>query len=444
MLMDDKKTLASCALVNRTFNLHTIPILYRSVSLTTPLTFTRFANATYCVTERSSRIRHLDLSGFSTCGLQKSSATTQNVVTPEILVNILMATPGLEAFSVSETLESAITVEVLKTLLFNCRKIKALDFCGCSGKQFGIAMSELAEFMGRVKISLQFDEDGDDGEEVRYSFQKIAQPVLPQLQRLSLHECPVISEHTAIITMLAHAPNLTHLDLGGCSVSDMTLKFLTTETNVKHTLKHLLLAKCKNISSEAISNFVSQCHQLETLNIYGERDIVTAIGEYDLITILNSPCAKRLQTLDIGSSQVTPRVLLAIQQNCSTSLRNLGISKAQITSISHLSDFLMTMTHLRYIDLTSIPCFNAFNTYGFITNLGKEHQLHTIEMSESLLKKLTTANDWKIDENYGRRRYYFRSTHEPRPDHVHSRKLDVTDCGPERMSKIFQYYSFGK
>ncbi|CAG8630604.1 12538_t:CDS:1, partial [Acaulospora morrowiae] len=67
MLSDDKKTLASCALVNRTFNLHAIPILYHTISFTFPLTFTRFADTIYCVTECSSLIRHLDLSGFSTC-----------------------------------------------------------------------------------------------------------------------------------------------------------------------------------------------------------------------------------------------------------------------------------------------------------------------------------------------------------------------------------------
>ncbi|CAG8778858.1 6567_t:CDS:1, partial [Acaulospora morrowiae] len=231
-----------------------------------------------------------------------SPAAVQKVVTPEILINILMATPGLEAFSVSETLESSITAEVLKTLLFTCRKLKTLDFCGCSSKQFGIALAELAESLGRVKITSHFD-DEDEEEDVRYSFQTVNRPALPQLQRLSLHECHTVSEYSTIITLIAHAPNLTHLDLGGCSISDMTLEFLANKTNTTSTLKHLLLAKCKNLSSERIASFVSQCHQLETLNLYGERNIATAISEYDLNTILNSPCAKKLHTLDIGSSQ---------------------------------------------------------------------------------------------------------------------------------------------
>ncbi|CAG8521560.1 3561_t:CDS:2 [Diversispora eburnea] len=393
-LKDDKKTLAACSLVNRTFYLHTIPILYNTISFTFPFTFTSFANVTHYhrTTECFSFIRHLDFSSFSTCGLQKSSATIQNVVTPDILINILLSCQELETFSISETLESTITFDVLKTLFINCKNLKTLDFCGCSSKQF------------------------------------------------------VISEINTIIPILSHTPNLTHLDFGGCSISDITLNFLSTETNIPKTLKHLLLANCKNISSESIAKFASQCHKLETLNLYSKRNISSTINEYDLITILSSPCAKKLQNLDIGASQVTPRVLLAIQQNCS-SLVNLGIAKAPIQSLNHITEFLTNMTNLQYIDLTSIPCFNVLNIYSLINSLNKnqQNQIHTIELNESLLKKLTNINDcWrKIEENYTRRLYYSRMTQKQRPDLVHPRKLDIADCGPERISKIFQYYSYG-
>ncbi|PKC11206.1 hypothetical protein RhiirA5_354555 [Rhizophagus irregularis] len=63
-------------------------------------------------------------------------------------------------------------------------------------------------------------------------------------------------------------------------------------------------------------------------------------------------------------------------------------------------------------------------------------------MSESLLKKLGPINGWKINETYNRRWYYFKETLETKPDRFHPRKLDVAESGPERMSKIFQYYSF--
>src|SRR5437764_6587445 len=135
-LKDDKKTLAACALVNHTFNLHVTPILYQTVSFSFPYTFTLFANVTTGESQRSRMIRHLDISGFSTMGLRKSDATTQNIVTPQILINILRSCTMLEAFSVSETLESAITFEVLKVLAFECKTIKTLDFCGLSSKQF--------------------------------------------------------------------------------------------------------------------------------------------------------------------------------------------------------------------------------------------------------------------------------------------------------------------
>ncbi|CAB4383948.1 uncharacterized protein OCT59_003283 [Rhizophagus irregularis] len=437
-LRNDKKTLAACALVNQTFNLHVTPILYHTVSFSFPYTFTLFAKATISESQRSRMIQHLDLSGFSTMGLQKSDSAIQKVVTPQILINILRSCTMLEAFSVSETLESSVTFDVLKVLVFECKNIKALDFCGLSSKQFCSALASLAEAMGQVKLVRRFnDEENDDDDETRISFQKIKTPVLPHLQRLSLHKCPIIPEYSTILTLLAHSPNLTHLDLGGCSISDSTLDFLATETNVKKTLKHLLLARCKNISSEAIANFVAECEQLEVLNVYD-----TIISEYDLITILNSPSAKIFKNLDIGSSYITPRVLYAIQENCTSSLQYLGIAHANISSISHLNEFLKAMPSIQYIDLTGVSCLTVLETNNLFNDLQNDHSLQVIEMSESLLKKLGPINGWKINETYNRRWYYFKETLETKPDRFHPRKLDVAESGPERMSKIFQYYSF--
>ncbi|RIB16106.1 hypothetical protein C2G38_2091815 [Gigaspora rosea] len=441
LLRNDKKTLASCALVNHTFNLYATPILYHTVAFTFPYTFTLFANATNDIKKRCSKmVRHLDLSGFSTYGLQKSSSSIQKVITPDLLIHILRSFPSLKAFSISDTLESVITLDVLKVLFLECKNINTIDFCGCSSKQFGIALEEFSGFLGRVKIIQQFD--ADDEEMVTFNMDH--KPLLSHVKRLSLHECPVISECSTIIPLLAHTPNLTHLDLGGCSVGDLTLTFLGVGTNAPTTLSHLLLAKCKNISSNAIASFVFKCSQLETLNLYGERDIATAIAECDLMTILCSPNAKNFQTLDIGSSQITPMILTAIKENCS-SLQNLGISRAQISNISLIKDLLTAMTNLQYIDLTSIPCFNPLNTNNLFTTIKKNnHPIHTIEMSESLLKKLCAIDGWKINFNYGRRWYYARETLGlSKPEMTHCRKLDVTESGPESMSKIFQYYSFG-
>ncbi|CAG8555924.1 2137_t:CDS:1 [Cetraspora pellucida] len=440
LLRDDRKTLAACSLVNHTFNLHATPILYHTVAFTFPHTFTHFINAFNGIKKRCSQIvRHLDLSSFSTCGLQKSAFETQIVVSPDHLIHILRSFPELKAFSISESLESVITLDVLKVLFLECKNIKIIDFCGCTSKQFSRALDEFSHLIGRVRI----EQSCNDYNESIISFHMTCKPLLSHLQRLSFHECPIISEYTTIIPLLAHAPNLTHLDLGGCSISDLTLNFLAG-TNIPTKLLHLLLAKCKNISSDAISSFISKCSQLETLNLYGDRNITTAIKECDLITILHSPNAKNFRSLDIGSSQITPLILTTIKKNC-PSLQNLGISKAQITNLTHIKDLLITLSNLQYIDLTSIPCFNILNTNGLFVDIKKNNlPIHTIEMNDSLLKKLYAIDEWKIDVNYGRRWYYSRKTRRDsiRPDRVHGRKLDITEYGPEYVSKIFQYYSF--
>ncbi|CAG8612733.1 22896_t:CDS:2 [Dentiscutata erythropus] len=420
LLGDDKKTLAT--------------------SSHFPHTFTKFVNVMNDIKKLYSQmIHHLDLSTFSTYGLQKCSFETQKIVTPELLIHILRSFPELKVFSVSESLESIITVEVLKVLLLECKSIKTIDFCGCTSKQFSNALEEFSRIIGQVKIAQSCNDD----DETIMSFNMTSKPLLSHLQRLSFHECPIISEYSTIIPILAHAPNLTHLDLGGCSISDLTLNFLAG-TNVPTKLSHLLLAKCKNISSEAISSFVSKFSQLETLNLYGDRDTTTAIKEYDLITILRSPSAKNFRILDIGSSQITPLILTTIKKNCQM-LQNLGISKAQITNINLIKDFVIALPKLEYINLTSIPCFNLLNTNNLFTEIKKNNpSIHTVEMNESLLKKLYAIDGWKIDVNYSRRWYYSRKVQggSIRPDRVHGRKLDITKFGPECMSKIFQYYSF--
>ncbi|CAG8842182.1 21533_t:CDS:1, partial [Racocetra persica] len=209
------------------------------------------------------------------------SSETQKVVTPELLIHILRSFPELKAFSVSESLESVITLDVLKVLFLECKSIQTIDFCGCASKQFSNALDEFSMLIGRVKIESHYNDD----DETTISFRMTSKPLLSHLQRLSFHECPVISEYSTIIPLLAHASNLKHLDLGGCPISDLTLNFLT-RTSIPTSLSHLSLAKCKNISSEAISSLVSKCSRLETLNFYGDRDITIAINEYDLITIL--------------------------------------------------------------------------------------------------------------------------------------------------------------
>ncbi|CAG8668479.1 13574_t:CDS:1, partial [Racocetra persica] len=126
-------------------------------------------------------------------------------------------------------------------------------------KQFSKALEEFSLLIGRVRI----EQSCNDYNESTISFHMTCKPLLSHLQRLSFHECPIISEYPTIMPLLDSAPNLTHLDLGGCSISDLTLNFLAG-TNVPTKLSHLLLAKCENIPSDAISSFISKCSRLET------------------------------------------------------------------------------------------------------------------------------------------------------------------------------------
>ncbi|CAG8526567.1 9742_t:CDS:1 [Paraglomus brasilianum] len=436
-LKDDRQALAACARVNSTFNLHVTPILYSTVSFTFPYNFSLFADTINYPTYRTQWIKHLDLSAFSTIGLQKSYAALQNIVDPATLIKIFRACSFLESLSVSESLEEALTFDVLKTLFFECTNIKTIDFCGCSRKTFTDAMNRLTAQMGRTQIT--YDEFG-------YKFVAPAS-LFPHIKRLSLHECTTLGEYNVIIPLLSHSPNLTHLDVGGCSITDVTLRFMMDHTNIPNKLTHLSIAKCKALSSEGIASFIEQCQSLVNLNVYADRPVTTALTEQSLIRIMRLPIMKNIETLDIGSTYIMPSVLRAVKENCSPKLKKLGIANAPITSLACITDFLSSMPQLEYVDLTNIPCLNLITTNTLLSNLIKNelHQIHTIELSQALLGKLGTLPGWEIVKNYGRRWYYAKMERKDgvRADRVHGRKLDITATGPERLSNIHQYYSFG-
>ncbi|CAG8464323.1 8752_t:CDS:1 [Paraglomus occultum] len=436
-LKNDRQALAACARVNSTFNLHVTPILYSTVSFAFPYNFSLFANTVNYPTYRTQWIKHLDLSAFSTIGLQKSYASLQNIVDPSTLVKIFRTCSSLESLSVSESLEEALTFDVLKTLFFDCNNIKTIDFCGFSRKTFTDAMNRLTAQMGRPQIT--YDESG-------YKFVTPA-ALFPHIKRLSLHECTTLGEYNVIIPLLAHSPNLTHLDVGGCSITDVTLRFMMDYTNIPNTLTHLSTAKCKALSFDGIADFVEQCQSLVHLNVYSDRPVTTALTEQSLIRIMRSQTMKNIETLDIGSTYIMPSVLRAIKENCSTKLKKLGLANAPITSLACITDFLSSMPQLEYVDLTNVPCLNLITTNTLLTSLIKNesHQIHTIELSQALLGKLGTLPKWKIVKNYGRRWYYAKIERKDgiKADRVHGRKLDITETGPERMSNIHQYYSFG-
>ena len=98
------------------------------------------------------------------------------------------------------------------------------------------------------------------------------------------------------------------------------------------------------------------------------------------------------------------------------------------------------MPSIQYIDLTSVSCLTPLNTNNLLNSLQVEHSLNNIEMSKTFLEKLYETNGWKINKQYDSRRWHYtKQTHETR---IHPRKLDMTESGPERMSKSYQYYSY--
>lgn len=141
--------------------------------------------------------RVLDFSTFTTQGMRRTVREGESrFVTPSKLLALITAvSEGLSAFGASSTMDSALSPEVLETLLFQDgtmiqsahqnlrgvsmersqdrkdrtkRKLEALDLCHCTSRFFEAALTKFVEkhlrkFSGRATSTVH--EEGDDDEE---------------------------------------------------------------------------------------------------------------------------------------------------------------------------------------------------------------------------------------------------------------------------------------
>lgn len=141
--------------------------------------------------------RMLDFSTFTTQGMRRTvgEGETRFVTPSKLLALITAVSEGLSAFGASSTMDSALSLEVLETLLFQDgtmtssthrnlrgvsmersqdrndrtkRRLEALDLCDCTSKFFEAALTKFVEkhlrkFSGRATSTVH--EEGDDEED---------------------------------------------------------------------------------------------------------------------------------------------------------------------------------------------------------------------------------------------------------------------------------------
>ncbi|PSR93671.1 hypothetical protein BD289DRAFT_364390 [Coniella lustricola] len=220
--------LMSLLLTSKKMHGATLVTLYRQITIPHSAIFKKFLNHVSCHAALGTLVRRFDFSHFNpsmmfTTASERSLA--QNL-TASTLLQALELTPHLQEFLAQEHIDGDIDVHVLRKLLFGLDRITALDFCGCTATTFRAALID--------------------------ALPPANEPRDLVLKRLSLHKCTTLPS-TVFENLLPRLPNLTHLDVAGTRITDTAL------ASIPHTarLTHLNLAKCNNLSADAIIKFLS-------------------------------------------------------------------------------------------------------------------------------------------------------------------------------------------
>ncbi|GAC92558.1 hypothetical protein PHSY_000112 [Pseudozyma hubeiensis SY62] len=378
-------------------------------------------------------VRLVDFSNFRTQGMRRTigEGMDQRFVTPARLLALVTAADGLVAFGASETMDSALSNDVLEALLFrdgeyskpsrlrgvsverssgrSNKMLQALDLCECVSSRFQEAMKEfvqthLKKFSGRTTNTVEeevesdevdMDVDGEDEERGRgrsasgrQRSKSVSRSVstrrrdgdgpsrhparpttFPSLNRLGLSG--VTLDNDLLNPFVTAFPRLTHLDLSRTKVDAALLNALSSSHQLQ--LESLSLAFCKRITSESVAELLvdASCTQgLVELSLAGTLIFPTPVESEDLrVIITQAPCFRsgKLRYLDIGGCALTDELLGLIGPQ--PSLLDLGLSHCPDIRLEAVSKLLRDRAPNVQILELSDSCTSRSSTEGLTTNI---------------------------------------------------------------------------
>lgn len=345
-------------------------------------------------------MRVLDFSNFRTQGLRRTIGQGMDArfVTPAKLLALITSAEGLVAFGACETMDSALSVEVLEALLFRDgewskpssvrgvsierrgprthKMLESLDLCNCVSPRFAEALAKFVEqhlnkFSNRVTETVLEETESEDSEDdergrSRRTARGSGSRAHTQQQRsVSIHRDDNLpSKHPALPTRFPSLrrlglagitfgtellnpfvlafPRLTHLDLSGTKASASLLNALGSSSTVQ--LESLSLARCRRLDSESITEFLVDSPvtaNITELSLEGTLIFPTPLTPEDLKTIITSaPCfrAGQLRYLDLGGCLLTDEHLDALTPQ--PALLDLGLASCPRISLQAVSKTL--------------------------------------------------------------------------------------------------------
>ncbi|CBQ72241.1 conserved hypothetical protein [Sporisorium reilianum SRZ2] len=378
-------------------------------------------------------VRLIDFSNYRTQGMRRTigEGMDQRFVTPARLHALVTAAEGLVAFGASESMDSALSNDVLEALLFRDgeyskpsrlrgvsvernsgrpnKMLQSLDLCECVSPRFQEAMKEfvqthLRKFSGRMTNTVEEETeveddsmDVDDGEEGRGRGRSTtsrqqhksvsrsastrrrdgegpsrhpAKPTaFPSLNRLGLSG--VTLDNDLLNPFVLAFPRLTHLDLSRTKVDAELLHALSSSHQLQ--LESLSLAFCKRITSEAVTELLvdAPCTQaLVELSLAGTLIFPTPIDSEDLkVIVTQAPCFRsgKLRYLDLGGCALTDELLALVGPQ--PSLLDLGLSHCPDLRLEAVSRLLRERAPNVQILELSDSCTSRSSTEGLTTNI---------------------------------------------------------------------------
>lgn len=221
--------LMSLLLTSKKIHGATLLTLYRQITIPHSKIFQKFLAHVSCHQPLGTLVRRFDFCHFNPSTLFETASERSQArnLTSDTLLQALDLTPHLQEFLAQEHIDDDLDARVLRKLFFGFERIQALDFCGCSAASFRDSFTSTI-------LSADWSQS----------------PLL--LKRLSLHRCNTLAP-PVLEALLAHLPEVTHLDLAGTRITDAALAGIPRSARITH----LNLAKCNNLSADGIMAFVS-------------------------------------------------------------------------------------------------------------------------------------------------------------------------------------------
>lgn len=407
--------LVSCLLTSRTLHSATLSVLYRNITVPHSIIFSKLLKHLIQHPALGTIVRRLDFSHFTSVGLGRTrqmNAEIQNL-TSKTLLQCLELLPNLMECLLQEHVENDINSAIIRKIFGGLTNLRAVDFCACSSQSFSTGFQDAIQDNSVIPSTL------------------------PQLKRLSLHECSGLS--SAVFEMLLpRLINLTHLDLSHTQVTEAALFSLPDTAHITH----LNLSKCSRLSGPQVVKFLTTHPAVTETLVY--LNLMTDPSRYRLleaedVTALLPKLPSSLRSLNLGGARVHSEhapLLVPLTKY----LEELGLSGADLTA-NDLNTFFVPPKHeagsgtetrprhdwqtpaLHYLDLSKVPSMSLstlFNPKACVLVSPQSAPLEVLELSDKLITPLRDraksgrSSGWTLRE-LGRRGWYVREPVRPGP-----------------------------